>query len=184
MPKTKTPDHMTGAELQTLREACNLSRDELADLAGVQARSVKHWESGRSGVPADVCGIVLGLDAAISHATAQAIDAVRNAQPQPDDLVLMRYRANADMKPAGTSHTAKGDHLPASAHGAIVGRVRQALQQQANPVPVRVVWFEPAAFTDWRTVHKLPDTQATRSQWAAEQVQRQAIPHRGDQPTA
>ena len=35
------PAHMTGAELQTLREACSLTREELGDLCNVAARTVK-----------------------------------------------------------------------------------------------------------------------------------------------
>ena len=66
-------EHMTGAELQTLREACHLSRDELAALAGVQARTLKHWENGRAGVPGDVADLVRSMDARVSRAAREVL---------------------------------------------------------------------------------------------------------------
>ena len=175
------PDPMTGAELQTLREACGLSRDELGTLAGVAARTVKHWEHGRSGVPADVAQLVQRMDATIQQAADQGARAIvqaiaRQSGRAPADVVLIRYR--------------DADHLaryrpdmagqPASVHGAIVQRVAHALRQRGQLV--RVVWMVPADYEAWRTNAKMPDTEATRAAWAADQIQHQARTHRADQP--
>ena len=48
----KTP--MNGAELQMMRAACGLTRQNVADFAGVKLSSAKYFETGRGGVPDDV----------------------------------------------------------------------------------------------------------------------------------
>lgn len=174
------PDPLTGAELQTLREACNLTREELGELAGVAARTIKHWESGRAGVPADVAELVQRLDATIQQAADQGARAIAQAIARqgmaPDDVVLIRYR--------------DADHLaryrpdmagqPASVHGAIVQRLAATLR--ATGQPVRIVWMDLDAYEAWRTAHALADLETTRASWAADQVAAQALPHRADQP--
>ena len=179
-PFTPYPDPLTGAELQTLREACCLTRDELGELAGVAARTIKHWESGRAGVPADVAALVQRLDATIQQAADQGARAMAQAITRqgtaPADVVLIRYR--------------DADHLaryrpdmagqPAGVQGAIVQRVAQALRQRGQLM--RVVWMQPDAYEAWRTAHGMPDLESTRATWAAHQVAAQALPHRADQP--
>ena len=176
-----TPHHLTGAELQTLREACHLSRDELGALCGVAPRTVKHWESGRAGVPADVADVVARLDATIQHAADQGAAVIEQAMAHqgtaPADMVLMRYRTPWDL----ARYRPDMAGAPAGAHGAIVARLRaQALA--LGVAAVRVVWMETDAYEVWRTQRQQPDTEATRAAWAADQVQAQALPHRGDQP--
>lgn len=181
-PFTPYPDPLTGAELQTLREACNLTREELGELAGVAARTIKHWESGRAGVPADVADVVARLDATIRRAADQGADAIRQAMRHhggtvPADVVLMRYRTPGDL----ARYRPDMAGAPAGAHGAIVARLRaQALA--LGVAAVRVVWMDPDAYEAWRAQRQQPDTEATRATWAADQVQAQALPHRGDQP--
>ena len=53
---------MTPAELKTIRESLGLTVQWLADRAGVKLRTVQYWESGRSGVPADVSELLLRID--------------------------------------------------------------------------------------------------------------------------
>lgn len=193
-------DHMTGAELQTLREACHLSREELADLAGVQARTVKHWENGRAAVPADVADIVRGMDAGIQQAAAHELGLVLQGQHPSSDsgagCVLVRYKDNADAK--GLEGWTP---MPcaASASGAIVARVqagaRWSVAGPGEPVvlhaqaaaPLRVVWFDAAEFEEWRRLQGLEnqrDSHPLRQRWAGHAIAKQAIPHRLDQPPA
>lgn len=178
---TNQPNHLTGAELQTLREACHLSRDELGALCGVAPRTVKHWESGRAGVPADVADVVARLDATIQHASDQGAAVIEQAMAHqgtaPADVVLMRYRTPEDL----ARYRPDMAGAPAGAHGAIVARLRA--QALALGVPlVRVVWMDPNAYETWHAAQGLPDAEPTRAAWAAGQVQAQARPHRGDQP--
>lgn len=179
MPTT-TPNHMTGAELQTLRESCNLAREDLADLAGVQARTIKHWESGRAGVPEDVADLVRGINQTIDAAAQHARDHLRllitKQGSPPADIVLLRYRTSDDM------HRYRPDMatLPACVHGAIINRMR--LDAKALGIPVRIVWMQPDVYEPWRAACHMVDNEATRSQWASEQLALQAIPHLADQP--
>jgi len=80
-----TTHQMTGAELQTLREACGLTREHMAQLKGVQARTIKHWENGRAGVPADVQAYIEDVDDLISDEQSSEIDRL-TAQAQPHHL--------------------------------------------------------------------------------------------------
>ena len=177
-----TPHHLTGAELQTLREACHLGRDDLGALCDVAARTVKHWENGRAGVPADVADLVARLDATIQRAADQGSESIRQAMRHQDgtapaDVVLMRYRTPEDL----ARYRPDMVGAPPCAHGAIVARLRaQALA--LGVAAVRVVWMETDAYESWRSQRQQPDTEATRAAWAADQVQAQAMPHRGDQP--
>ena len=194
-----TNDNMTGAELQTLREACHMSRDDLAGLVGVQARTVKHWENGRAGVPGDVAAVVREIDQNATDVARHAVGKLLAMQAAPArvlvgqavKMVLIRYRSAADMARYNPSIAG----LPEGAQGCIVARIRQALAMaapggagapgapSAAPV-VRVVWFNPDDFEAWRAAHKRPDDAPARADWATQALPAQALPHRGDQPPA
>lgn len=205
-PATNTAhqtEHTTGAELQTLREAAGLSRDSLAELVGVQARTVKHWENGRSGVPADVAAVVhnlaqwVNMNARNMHAIArrQALgtpSATRTTYDEDGEpasieiapaeparpVVLLRYKHTADMMPGDQEQGAQAD-----CHGAAVGQVVQRLA--LDGVAARVVWFDPASFASWCQKTQADDTPAARQAWAErEALPAQAVPARGDQPPA
>ena len=180
-PFTPYPDPLTGAELQTLREACCLTRDELGELAGVAARTIKHWESGRAGVPADVAALVQRLDATIQQAADNGARVVAQARAShggaaPADVVLIRYRSADDL----AAYRPDMAGQPASVHGAIVQRLASTLR--ATGQPVRIVWMDLDDYEAWRTAHGMADLESTRAAWAADQVQHQAKAHRADQP--
>lgn len=177
---------LTGAELQTLRESCHLTRDELGDLAGVQGRTVKHWENGRATVPQDVAALMHQLNTQATQATRQAINAIKDAlrdaeaisiqrvgsadeilfqTARPVDLVQLRYRSAADL------HRYRPDlkGTPLGIHSAIVARVHcQTLELGA---PARVIWFDPEAYEAWLDALNRNDTEAHRAQWATSQGQ-------------
>lgn len=181
---TKTTTHMTGAELQTLREACNLSREEFGELARVAPRTVKHWENGRAGVPADVADIVRNIDDNLTMLTTLELENVKRrcctTDGKPDSYALIRYKADDDL---GGYLAAVGRPFGAQMHSAIISRVRAALVWQSwAPDHIRVVWFDPHDFTKWLDLHNIKDTPDARQHWAAQQVDQQAIPHRADQP--
>jgi DNA-binding transcriptional regulator YiaG len=186
---------MTGAELQTLREASGLTREALASLAGVEARTVKHWETRKgTAVPADVGALAQATARWVRETAAegvkQAVAALKTQAPHlkymppleypmlglSHEVVLIRYRE--------TEHLAETDRaqgLRADVHGAMVARlVLDLLGEGFTP---RVVWFDPEAFTEWRQAitPTLPDSHALRGAWAAEAIST-AIPHPGDQP--
>lgn len=163
---------MTGAELRTLREGLGLSPDDLGALADVQGRTIKHWESGRAGVPDDVAALVLEWDARFTNAAREALAVPKPGGWGPDDeLVLLRYLNTEDL------HFYRPDMraLPHTAHGALLSRVRLALS--ALGVSVRVVYLQPEAYNAWRKATGNPaDTEATRAAWASLQVEAQCLP--------
>lgn len=184
------PTYMTGAELQTLREACHLSRDDLAELAGVEARTIKHWENGRGGVPADVGDRLESLARQVDAGAMvmmQALQVYGALQDHPAPLALARIKSPVDrdgntaqvfLSCCGIELNAARAiaSMPIAAQAAIIGRIQQGMQHLRKPV--RVVWFDPAAYKAWQVQN--PGVSAWR--WAQEQLDHQAKPHRGDQP--
>lgn len=165
----------TGAELQTLREAARITREALADACGVEARTVKHWETRKGfGVPADVWHTLAELIEWITKASRETVESANMAPGAP--VVLVRYRDAKDMP-----KTARG--LRADVHGAIVCDAFMAMNAQGRDA--RVVWFEPESFAQWLSTQQVqgqPES-AQRAAWAAQQgLADQAKPHRGDQP--
>jgi len=156
---------MTGAELQCLREACGLDRDQLGVMCGMHGspkyppgRSIKYWETGASnhGVPADVVALVLGLEAQITRDTAEELERCQGVA----EVVLMR---GAD--------PVKND---------IASRVYLELRRRGRVV--RMVAFEHRAYRAWLDAARGQDTPANRQAWARQAVTQQAKPHRADQP--
>ena len=145
-------DYMTGAELQALREACGLDRDQFGEMCGVQGRSVKYWEM-RSGVPADVAELILKLEAKVR---ADADDALKRLTGR-SDVVLMRG----------------ADPLKNAANNRVLVALRAIGQD------VRIVSFDYKACLEQL---QGPDTPEARQAWARRAVKEQAKPHRQDQP--
>jgi len=177
--------NMTGAELQTMREGVNLSRDELGALVGVAARTVKHWENGRTGVPADVAQAVADLEEGVSLAALAELMRWEGKQARsPAQVVaLVRYRQDSDAARMGAGVAG----YPVAIHGAIVARVRAELLDKVlvfADQAVRVVWFDAADYGAWLAQVGAPDTPEALDHWALQQVAQQARPHRADQPPA
>lgn len=185
-----------------MREAAGLSREALAQLVGVEARTVKHWEHGRTGVPADVAQVAsnaaqwvstaaqrLRLQSKRKHrghpgteeATEWHLDGssrkIEATPPTPGaPVVLLRYRETGHIH-----RTEAATGATAETHGAAVVQALQGLA--LDQVPARVVWFDPAAYGAWVDAQRLADTPDTRQAWAErEALPAQAIPPRGDQP--
>lgn len=148
-----TTDYMTGAELQALREACGLNRDQFGEMCGVQGRSVKYWEM-RSGVPADVSEMILKLEAKVSNDVAEAVNKLHTGS---EEVVLMRG----------------ADPLK----NAVANRV--FINLRGRGIPVRMVAFDYKAY---REQLRGPDTPEARQAWARRAVKEQAKPHKQDQP--
>lgn len=151
---------MTGAELQALREACGLDRDQLGALCGVQGRSIKYWEMGQAnhGVPADVASLVLDL--------ADKVDA--------DSQMQIRRNLSDSGAPVVLFRTAD----PVKNQVAL--RVYVALRSVGRHV--RLIAFDYRAYRAWLDANKASDTPANKNAWALLQVKEQSKPHRADQP--
>lgn len=145
---------MTGAELQCLREACGLDRDQFGELCGVQGRSIKYWETGASnhGVPADVAEMVTNLEAKISNDAANEISLRSKSK---DCHVLMRG----------------GDPI----NNEITHRVFLALRRRGQDV--RIVAFDVQAFKAWIASTGGRDTPESRQVWARLALLQQESPN-------
>jgi DNA-binding transcriptional regulator YiaG len=158
---------MTPAELKTLREACGLSLPKLAAICGVQERTARYWESGKTTVPADVQARVYHLDAQLTLIAQQAINTVAEViQRQgsaPAYITLLRYRTDADLDHFHPSPTLATCHT--GTHAAMLYRIYNTLQRQS--IPCRIVYMEPEAYQNWLIATQQTDTEATRSAWAA-----------------
>ena len=153
---------MTGAELQALREACGLDRDQFAMMCGIggkpPGRTIKHWETGGSnhGVPADVATLVLELFAKVTQDARDEI--ARRSGCGPTVL----FRGADPLK------------------NQVASRVYQELLRLGQDV--RLVAFDYRTYRAWLDDGRMTDTPANKQAWAALQVKAQSKPHRADQP--
>ena len=155
---------MSGATLQTMREALGLSREDLGVAVDVQARTVKHWEHARARVPDDVAQAVRAWWALVDRLTVEALqDAARQARD--GGPVLVRYRNEEDLLDS-VPRWPRG--APWGLHAAALARVLVALGSGAPGAPGGAVvrWCDDAYFDQWRKQHKLADSAQARQEWA------------------
>ena len=117
---------MTPAELKTLREACGLPQSWLAHQAGVNERTVRYWESGKSSVPDDVAALISRIDAQLDTAARGALEqaqALATAHGAPQTITLYRYDNDAEMWERRPDMAG----LPVTCHAALLARARRLL---------------------------------------------------------
>lgn len=154
---------MGPAEFKTLRESLGLTAQWVCNRAGVALRTLRYWEAGeRVKIPKDVCAMLMEVDAsfdnAVSHACAQTEGLGKN-HGAPAAVTLLRYRTDADLWRFRSDM--KG--LPATAHAALLARLRTALV--ARGVTVSIIYMQPEVYVLWLAGR--PDTEAARAAWAA-----------------
>lgn len=126
---------MTSAELKTLREACGLSQGWLASRAGVNERTVRYWESGKSTVPDDVAALIAEIDETLDHAAMEAAEQARDlvaAHGKPIAVTLFRYASDAELWEARKDMSG----LPATCHAALLARARRRLIEDGQAVEI------------------------------------------------
>ena len=117
---------MTPAELKTIREACGLPQSWLAARAGVNERTVRYWESGKSSVPDDVAALISRIDAQLDTAARGALDqaqALATAHGAPQEVTLYRYDTDAELWERRPDMAG----LPVTCHAALLARARRML---------------------------------------------------------
>lgn len=104
-PDSSASDHMSGAELQTVREYLGLTIESMAGMLSVNPRTFRAWESGKDPIPYRVPDEVAQIEAYTAQAVGELVAALNDAR----DLVVEVYRRDEDM------HAARPDtaHLPA-----------------------------------------------------------------------
>lgn len=126
---------MNAAELKTLREACGLSQEWLAQRAGVNQRTVRYWESGKSPVPDDVAQVIAGIDETLETAAEQARTQARRmslSHGKPEAVTLFRYSSDAEL----WEHRRDMQGLPATCHAALLARARRLLIADGQAVEI------------------------------------------------
>lgn len=126
---------MTSAELKTLREACGLSQGWLAARAGVNERTVRYWESGKSTVPDDVSLLIADIDKTLDRAANEAREQARRmvaAHGKPIAVTLFRYASDSELWEARKDMSG----LPATCHAAILARARRLLIADGQAVEI------------------------------------------------
>lgn len=170
---TTTPT-ITGAELQTMREACNLSRTDLALLIQVSADDIAEWEGEQTVIPSRTAHVIAQLDKMVHIGVDAGIKAMKRSiatnrkGKTPKEYTLLRYRSHADL----VRFEPIFQDVPNEIHGAIVTRFRDAMRHTPglDTLTIRVIWMEPEAYEAWRNACQLPNNDTTRSAWAAQQI--------------
>lgn len=114
-------------EFIALRAALGLSQQQVADIAGhSSARTVQHWEKGRSLPQADVCRALLKLDDEMEEACFAALNlALKNSKKSGfKGVTLTTYSSQSYLD----THMHQ-DGLPYTAHRALVRRCHSILEQ-------------------------------------------------------
>lgn len=101
------------------------------------------------------------LDRQMNAMVLHAVEGLKKAMAgngKPEDITLLRYRNDQDLAAFRVDMAG----LPASAHGALIGRVRAAFAD--FHVPTRIVYMAPAQYRAW--LGDREDTEETRAHWA------------------
>lgn len=125
---------MTPAHFDTFRRSLGLSTREVADLCGVQERTVNRWQAGDVPIPADAIGALLGLEEAMDDAVERTVEMATDAIDS-GPVHLFRYRTQAALD---RSPHAAG--MPAGAHAMLIAWTADALA--AEGIDAQIVWAD------------------------------------------
>jgi DNA-binding XRE family transcriptional regulator len=160
-----TDGRITGAELQVFRNISGLTRAEFGGLVGVEARTVKFWENGRAGVPADVADRAQHL---AGHAR-QLVEAYLDAET----IALVLFKDQNDLAQAIPDESG----MPFQCHNAAVYAACAVLDH------VRVVWFDRTLYSAFLIEEATtPSDYPVLTRWALTTVPAQALAFKADQP--
>lgn len=163
------PRPMTPAEFTILLAACGLNDQQAAALFGVRDRTLRYWRAGHVVVPAKIAAAIAHLDHDLDELVRRTVEALPDIAAEgggePEQIRLVAYRNDDDF---ASYQVEEAKRLRfASAHRALIGRARRALEEAGYKV--RILWLEPDSYEAWRREEKLPDRPDTRAAWAAQQ---------------
>jgi len=121
---------MNPAKFKTIREAIGLSISELSDIADVQPRTVRYWESGRNTPPDDIAQQLTLIDSILDSQVNHAIAIYQ--EKKPDEVVLYRYVNCDELYKAHPEF--KG--LPVTTHAAMLYRALRKFEGIGVPVSI------------------------------------------------
>jgi DNA-binding XRE family transcriptional regulator len=118
-PGMPDDERMTPAEFRVFREWLGLTLDWLAEMLGVQGRTVRRWEAGTAPIPDGVRLQIEEHEAKTARFIGLEVARLRDAA----DIAMTTYRTDADYRAAvGGAPT-----LPASWHRAVCARIAQEI---------------------------------------------------------
>ena len=143
--RSRTGKRMTGAELQARREFLGLTQAGLAEILGVQTKSVEIWELGSNPVPYDMAARLKPVEA-FTRATIAVVVKQINERTQ-----ITLYRKEADFQTHQLPKLKTESAFASSAIGArwwrqlAIRAVEEFRRQDADSVvPVEIVEFSAA----------------------------------------
>lgn len=126
---------MNAATLKTWRESVGLSATNLADLLGVETRSISRWEADTNTIPDGILAEIAKIDANITSALSALEARLLSARPP----VLYRFRELDDLKTHERDLWQAGVTL--QAHASVLWRV-------ARQTGASIEWFDAYARSD------------------------------------
>lgn len=126
---------MTSAELKTMRESLGLTAQWLADVSGVQLRTVQYWEVDRA-VPDEVAKRLIDLDARFSEMARNVVSLTGQLHEasgtKPENVKLYRFRNEQDL----WRDRPDMQGLPVTCYAAMLNRCRLALEEEGYKVRI------------------------------------------------
>lgn len=151
-----TPNDLEGAGRLLFGEGW---KRPLADLVGVNERSVNRWARGESPIPDGVAAEVV---AAIVEKMANNIEAVLRAQKMPSKIAIAIYKSDCDIA------AVTGDGWRAAFHRELMLSVSKNLARRGIEAELRSI--DPDAFFNWLKQNGKKNSPATRAAFAADNI--------------
>ncbi len=146
-----------------MRENFCLSVPWLSEQAGVQVRTMRDWESGRTLVPEDVSQILARIDLQLNEAAEKLVDTAKNGQENHqvwlfmDQVWLLRYRTDDELWSGNPTFKP----LPITAYGVVLARAVKRLT--ALGLKTRIIYDNEKAYFKW--LHRALDSKEARRQF-------------------
>lgn len=152
---------MNNIEFMLMRESLHLSRHDLAEIWGVNPRSVQRWDRGELDIPQNRKTQLYNYWVQINNAVLRfksLLEDLEGKHNPADEIVLLAYDA----------WSYDGDFEHYKMHNALLTRCRELADNMGYTV--RIVPFLPKEYDNW--LGNREDSQNMRSLWATEYLER------------
>lgn len=157
---------MRGETFKLIRKQLGQSIESLAELLGVDVRTIRRWENNGFNIPSGVidtlddwfCGMI-----ELAEETERQYTTLAKQHGGPDLMTLLTYRDQSQYD----AMCDESEKLPnVLMHHALVSMIY--LRLSCAGVNCEIVEMDDVDFLDW--LDERANTQATRSEWATEQI--------------
>ena len=151
---------MPPQELVALRESVGLDVEQLAGIAGITARQISGWESGRRKADNDVVALLLKLDSELSFIVEEIRNTMLELEAEGEKPPIFSFPAFEDEKDLWKYFTGFRN-FPVSTHKALLGRIEKMLLE-IDILPMFYA-FDRVAYQKWLGNRK--DSLKMLAQW-------------------